>query len=103
MKVCNVFELKSPLPEQMYKIVLLSMPSLNTSIISNMIDYLQGDLRKLTSIATIYKKHQKILNIEILQNIFKPKSYNEDTKEITQKYFTYLFDKQKYNIMNDKR
>ena len=38
MKVCNVFELKSPLPEQMHKIVTLSMPSLDTRVISNMID-----------------------------------------------------------------
>ena len=102
MKVCNVFELKSPLPEQMHKIVTLSMPSLDTRVISNMIDYLQGDLRKLTSIATIYKKHQNILNIEILQNIFKPKSYNEDTKEITQKLFNNSYSITEHiNIMND--
>ena len=102
MKVCNVFEIKSPLPEQMHKIVTLSMPSLDTRVISNMIDYLQGDLRKLTSIATIYKKHQNILNIEILQNIFKPKSYNEDTKEITQKLFNKSYSITEHiNIMND--
>jgi DNA polymerase III delta prime subunit len=102
MKVCNVFELKSPLPEQMYKIVTLTMPSLDTRVISNMIDYLHGDLRKLTSIATIYKKHQNILNIEIIQNIFKPKSYNEDTKEITQKLFNKSYSIIEHiNIMND--
>ena len=102
MKVCNVFELKSPLPEQIHKIVTLSMPLLDTRVISNMIDYLQGDLRKLTSIATIYKKHQNILNIEIIQNIFKPKSYNEDTKEITQKLFNQSYSISDHiNIMND--
>jgi DNA polymerase III delta prime subunit len=102
MKVCNVFELKSPIPEQMHKIVTLSMPSLDPPVISNMIDYLQGDLRKLTSITTIYKKHQNILNIEIIQNIFKPKSYNEDTKEITQKLFNRTYSIAEHiNIMND--
>ena len=47
--------------------------------------FLQGDLRKLESIYKIYKNHCSILKNEIIQNILKPKSYNEDTKEITQK------------------
>ena len=47
--------------------------------------FLQGDLRKLSSIYNIYQNHCSILKNEIIQNIFKPKSYNEDTKEITKK------------------
>jgi hypothetical protein len=102
MKVCNVFELKSPLPEQIHKILTLSMPSLDEVVISNMIDYLQGDLRKLSSINNIYQKHQNILKNEIIQNIFKPKSYNEDTKEITQKLFNSSYSISDHiNIMND--
>jgi DNA polymerase III delta prime subunit len=102
MKVCNVFELKSPLPEQMYKILEQSMPSLEPLVIANMVSYLQGDLRKLSSICTIYKKHQTILKTELIQNIFKPKSYNEDTKEITQKLFHASHPISDHiNIMND--
>lgn len=88
MKVCNVFELKSPLPEEIKKILSLTMPALDSVVVSNMIEYLQGDLRKLSSINNIYHKHQNILKNEIIQNIFKPKAYNEDTKEITQKLFS---------------
>jgi hypothetical protein len=87
MKVCNTFELKSPLPDQIEKLLKISMPALDNIVISNMIEYLQGDLRKLSSINNIYHKHQNILKNEIIQNIFKPKAYNEDTKEITQKLF----------------
>ena len=102
MKVCNVFELKSPLPEQMHKILTLSMPSLDSIIISNVVEYLQGDLRKLSSINTIYQKHQSILKNELIQNIFKPKSYNEDTKEITQKLFNNSYTLSDHiTIMND--
>jgi hypothetical protein len=102
MKVCNVFEIKSPLPEQMHKILTLTMPSLDDVVISNMINYLQGDLRKLSSISTIYQKHQTILKNEIIQNIFKPKSYNEDTKEITQKLFSEPYSISDHiSIMND--
>jgi DNA polymerase III delta prime subunit len=102
MKVCNVFELKSPIAGQIQVILKLSMPSLEDNIIANMIHYLQGDLRKLNSINNIYKKHHSILKNEIIQNIFKPKSYNEDTKEITQKLFNNSYPIAEHtNIMND--
>ena len=102
MKVCTVYELTSPLPAQIEKILKLSMPALDTMVISNMIEYLQGDLRKLSSIKNIYHKHQTILKNEIIQNIFKPKAYNEDTKEITHKLFNMspsILDH--INMMND--
>ena len=102
MKVCHVFELKSPAPGEIQAILKLSMPSLEDSVILNMVNYLQGDLRKLNSINNIYKKHHSILKNEIIQNIFKPKSYNEDTKEITQKLFTNSYTIADHtNIMND--
>jgi len=102
MKVCHVFELKSPVHGQIQTILKLSMPSLDDSIITNMVNYLQGDLRKLNSINNIYKKHHTILKNEIIQNIFKPKSYNEDTKEITQKLFMNTYTIAEHtNIMND--
>jgi len=102
MKVCNVFELISPLPEQIEQILKISMPALDNIVIKNMINYLQGDLRNLSSINNIYHKHQNILKNEIIQNIFKPKAYNEDTKEITHKLFNSspsILDH--INIMND--
>jgi replication factor C subunit 1 len=102
MKICNVFELKSPTINQMQSILKVSMPSLEDTIITNMVTYLQGDLRKLTSINHIYKKHHSILKNEIIQNILKTKSYNEDTKEITQKLFNNSYAIAEHtNIMND--
>jgi DNA polymerase III delta prime subunit len=102
MKVCHVFEIKSPIAGQIEIILKQSMPSLENTIITNMITYLQGDLRKLSSIHNIYKKHHTILKNEIIQNIFKPKSYNEDTKEITQKLFSHSYTIADHtNIMND--
>ena len=102
MKVCNVFELKTPLNTQMYTILKLSTPSLNDSIISSLVSYLQGDLRKLNSINDIYKKHNSILKNEIIQNILNPKSYNEDTKDITMNLFNKSYDIAEHtNIMSD--
>ena len=85
MKVCISFELKAPTKPQVVKILSLAMPELDVTLKNNIIKFLQGDLRKLGSIYRIYKNHCSILKNEIIQNILRPKSYNEDTKEITKK------------------
>jgi DNA polymerase III delta prime subunit len=102
MKVCNVFELKSPLNSQMHAILKLSTPTLTDNIISSLVNYLQGDLRKLSSVTNIYQKHNSILKNELIQNILKPRSYNEDTKEITQKLLNNLYSISDHtNLMSD--
>jgi len=103
MKVCNVYELKSPTPEQIKTILKLSMPpTIEPTILENMVTYLQGDLRKLTSINKLYQQHDGLLKNEIIQNIFKPKAYNEDTKEITKNLFNNAYPISEHNtIMND--
>jgi DNA polymerase III delta prime subunit len=85
MKVCQTFELKSPSPIQIKNIIKDSMPQLEPELHDNVVKFIQGDLRKLMSINYIYKNKCSILKNEIIKNIFKPKSYNEDTKEITKK------------------
>ena len=85
MKVCVPIELKKPTDKQMETIVKNAMPDLDTNLKVNITGFLQGDLRKLSSITEIYKNHHSILKNEIIQKIFKPKSYNENTKEITKK------------------
>jgi Cdc6-like AAA superfamily ATPase len=85
MKVCSSFELKCPTQIQIKQIIQNTMPELDGILATNIINFLQGDLRKLSSIYNIYQNHCSILKNEIIQNIFKPKSYNEDTKEITKK------------------
>jgi len=102
MKVCVSYELKSPTPEHIGTILNTAMPELDTTLKTNIIHFLQGDLRKLESIYKIYKNHCSILKNEIIQNIFKPKSYNEDTKEITQKLLKDHYDINSHlTIMNE--
>jgi hypothetical protein len=102
MKVCIVYELTTPTNNQMQTILKKAFPMLDESIQVNMSLFLQGDLRKLNSINNIYKHNNDILNKEIFKNIFKPKYYNEDTKEITQKLFNDRFSISEHNtLMND--
>ena len=85
IKVCVPIELKTPTDEQIKVIIQTTMPQLDTSFQNIIIKFLKGDLRKLMSIYEIYKNHFSILKQDIIQTIFKPKAYNENTKEITQK------------------
>jgi len=85
MKVCNVIELKPPSKIQMNNILNLMIPSIDESMRTNIITFIQGDLRKMTTIYELYKNKQDILNNNIIQNIFLMKSYNDDTRQITKK------------------
>ncbi len=85
MKVCNIIELTSPTTSQMNQLVENLMPSLDTNVKTSLINYSQGDLRKLKTIYEIYKSKQSIVNNNIIQNIFQIKSYNDDTKKTTKK------------------
>lgn len=91
MKVCISFELKTPTTNNIQNIINTTMPDIDNILSKNIINFIQGDLRKLSSIYSIYKNHYSILKNEIIQNIFKPKSYNEDTKEITKKLINNRF------------
>ncbi len=93
MKVCTTIELKTPTPVQVNKIVNLIMPTLDDVLRNNMVTFIQGDLKKLASTYNIYINQQSILKNKIIATLFQPKSYNEDTKQITKKILN-----NKYNI-----
>jgi DNA replication protein DnaC len=84
MKVCNVFELKTPTNEQMETIIQRTIPiSLSPSLKTHILNYIQGDLVKLKFVINLYRKKPELLNEEILSAIFVIKSYNYDAKKIT--------------------
>ena len=87
MKVCNIYELKLPTNAQITNIITNTIPDfgkINLVPSSNMLSYIQGDLRKLHFIQNIYKKKPELINSDAMNNIFELKSYNEDSKKITQ-------------------
>jgi len=102
MKVCNTIELKTPTPIQMDQIVQKILPILEPNIKNNMISFVQGDLRKLNNIYSIYKNKKDIFNNENIENIFQSKSYNDDTKKITNKLINNYYPINEHtNIMNE--
>ena len=102
MKVCHTVELKLPTKLQMTNLVNEIIPSIEHSVKSQIIDFVQGDLRKLKNIYEIYKTKQSIINNDIIQNIFQMKSYNDDTRDITKKLINnkYLLNDH-LNLMNE--
>jgi uncharacterized membrane protein YfbV (UPF0208 family) len=89
MKVCHVIELKSPNKQQILLILKKLIPSFislkDEEIKTNIINYIQYDLRKLKMIYELSKNNDKILNSSSIKNIFLQKSYNDDTRKITKK------------------
>ena len=88
MKVCTPFELKTPTNEQIKSVLKLTMPDLSYELSNNLVSFLKGDLRKLSAMYSIYKKHCNSLKNELVTNVLKPREYGEDTKAITKRLLT---------------
>jgi DNA polymerase III delta prime subunit len=106
MKVCDVIELKSPTKQQTISIVETLIPSFITlgdeETKVNIINFIQGDLRKIKTIYELYKHNENMLSNNIIKNILLKKSYNDDTRKITKKLINndYLIDEHLI-IMNE--
>ena len=112
IKVCHTFELKTPTTSQMNEIITTLMPSLDEELVQNIIEFTQGDLRKVTTIYNIYKQDESIsaspassktngsiLNTSIIKMIFEPKTYNENNKQITKKLFDFNYSFHEHNTL----
>jgi hypothetical protein len=93
MKVCHVIELKTPTKTQMNILIQSMIPMIHQSMKDKVIQFIQGDLRKLKTICDIYNHSntEQIMNNETIHNIFQMKSYNDDTRKITKKLINNMF------------
>jgi DNA polymerase III delta prime subunit len=132
MKVCHNIELTTPSTQQIERILVYHLPYLivntnqntstttttNTTLIDNMTKFIQGDLRKLDSIVTIYKELEfsqsegsdnknNILSLltddtDIFNTIFQKKTYSDDTKKITKRLMNHYFSLNEHTaVMNE--
>jgi hypothetical protein len=85
MKVCNTIELKTPTTEQMVSLMDAVMPDIDEKFKCSTINFIQGDIRKLKIIYDIYISNNRILNDNVMYNIFQTKTNNDDAKKIVQK------------------
>ena len=84
MKVCHTFELKTPTNEQVCTILKTLHLKFDKTLKANIVSFIQGDLRKMVSICEMASKQNNILQNDIIRTIFQTKSYNDDSKKLTQ-------------------
>ena len=102
MKVCNTIELKKPNEDQILNIINTLFINIDNNIKNKISLYVQGDLRKLNSIYSIYINKPDCFNSKIIDDIFQIKSYNDDTKKITNKLISNYYSLNEHNnIMNE--
>ena len=99
MKICTSIEIKKPSNMQIKKISTILMPNLESTLKDNIVNFIQGDLRKLKSTYDIYKTQHIILKNQLIKNMFQKKNYNEDTKEITKKLLNNYYSLDQHNLL----
>jgi DNA polymerase III delta prime subunit len=97
MKVCHTFELKIPTNEQVFEIIDNTFISIESTMKRQLVQYIQGDLRKLTFLTKIYNKNPHLLNEDMINSIFHMKSYNDDSKQTTQRLLHNKIDLSQHN------
>ena len=83
MRACHVFELKVPNTTQIHNLLngyLTPYSSFDVSFQNQMKSYIQGDLRKLFFLQTLWTYKPSMVEPHILQHIFHVKMFNEDAK-----------------------
>ena len=102
MKVCNVIELKTPSSSHILDIINNLLIDIPYDTKNKMIEYIQGDLRKLKNIYNIYKKNKNSITNKLFDNVFQIKSYNDDSKKIISKLINKKYNLIEHNtIMNE--
>ena len=102
MKVCNSIELKTPDLTEMESVIQHWFSELSQELREKMVTFVQGDLRKLTHLFSIYQSDKELLIQYMNSDLFQMKTYNEDTKKIMQKLITHYYPFQEHNtIMNE--
>jgi hypothetical protein len=105
MNICNVYELKSPSNKQIKSFLKKEMKNyenLNDKMEKCMVDFIQGDLRKMTKFKELYENNTQLMNEEYFLKIFQKKHYNDDAKKITHELIYKRVNIEDHNIyMND--
>ncbi len=94
MKVCNVFELKAPTPDQMTELINKDIELSKGLSVDKIINYALGDLRKLEFVKRLYKTGN--LNLGVLLN---SKTFNDDTNKITKALVKTKFEIKDHNLL----
>jgi hypothetical protein len=99
MKVCNVFEIKTPTPPQMKTLIRSMFPKIDETKVDVIEQYAIGDLRKLGFIQKLYNTKPELIDPSILQNILNVKTFNEDTNKIAKSLIARPYKMDDHNVL----
>ena len=99
MKVCHTFELKSPSENQIKEIIFTLYPNIKSNINEYLVNYIQGDLRKLNLITNLFNKKEENITDEYIEELFEKKCYNEDTKQIVKRLLNEKFNIKDHTVL----
>ena len=99
MKVCMVCELPRISPSQLHTILQITMPSISSQCKTYIENNIQGDMRRVSTLHSIYTKCPKRITIGMLRTTMFPKCCNDDTKQITTKLFSTPHGIEEHNII----
>jgi len=99
MKVCNTFELKNANDDQIRDLLQNDGIDCTASEIDNIVELCQGDLRKYNFYSKLYRKTPQALKICIENKYFQCKTYNDNTKKITETLINYPSSIENHNII----
>ena len=99
MKVCTLIHLNKPSTSHVDTLIQHMMPSIDHIMKTNIIEYIDGDLRKLMNTYSIYQEQQHLLKQKLLSSVFQAKMDNEDTKTITKYLINNKVDFDDHNIL----
>jgi len=98
IKVCHVVELLPPTSTQMKSVILHMIPEIQPPLLTSLLPFLQGDLRKWFSLYPLVAKRPDLL-FSSLDSLLQKKSHDEDTKEIARKLLEKPFDLEQHLFM----
>ena len=102
MKVCNIVELNAPTNTQIEHIVQSLFINVDANIKNKITNFTQGDLRKINNTYKLYVNKPIFFTDDVIEQLFQIKSYNDDTKKITNKLIKNYYNiKEHNNIMNE--
>ena len=99
MKVCTLIHLNKPSTCHVDTLIQHMMPSIDHIMKTNIIEYIDGDLRKLMNTYSIYQEQQHLLKQKLLSSVFQAKMDNEDTKTITKHLINNRVDFDDHNVL----
>ena len=93
IKVCLTIQFPYPTNLQITNIITEIMPKIynNNILLNNILYYIQNDIGKLISIYKLYINNYNILLDPETLSLLIPKTFSEDTKDITKKLINYKY------------